>query len=270
MTDHLSLDLPTSIREINNLPETEKHEIYKMLLPPWLFSRYGVDHKTLRIAVDNQPIIHFRCPAGTRSMELSVKRRITDMDPMLYVNIADAFNNQIIVLLVIVNDPDSPRFNVDIDLEGNPTQFGTVTRNIPAEVAAMRAGLSPGQIRKGLRAFKWSVPLFEQFVQRMGHDLFFIEPLSYHNAIVFERYGFSYLRGQAEMELIHERFLPGGDLHQALDGSTPFRQQRFWQTVRGRSWAIHDGILGHAFTGFQMYKRIGMHAHVDTFPNGKW
>ena len=203
-------------------------------------------------------------------MELIVKRRITDMDPMMYLNLADTFNGQLIVLLVVLNDPDAPRYNTDIDLHGNPTHFGTVTRNIPAELAAMRAGLSPGQIRKGLRAFKETVPIFETFVTRMGHDLFFIEPLAYHNAIVFERYGFAYLRGQSEMQWIHQEFQPGGELHDKLDIDHPFRQPEAWKTVRKRSWAIHDGILGHSFTGFQMYKRVGKRSQVNTFPDAKW
>ena len=44
-----AIDWPQSIREINNLPETDKHDIYKTLLPDWLFTRYGVDKQTLRI-----------------------------------------------------------------------------------------------------------------------------------------------------------------------------------------------------------------------------
>jgi len=135
----------------------------------------------------------------------------------------------------------------------------------------MQAGLAPGQVRRGLRSFKTLLPLFEAFVAAMGHDMFLIEPLAYHNALVFERYGFSYTYGRREMESIHEGFLPGGALHRCLlDGTSPFRPAEAWQTVRGRAWAIHDGILGHPFTGFQLYKRIGVHAGVNTFPDSQW
>lgn len=199
-----------------------------------------------------------------------VKRRASDIDPMLYLNMADTFNQQILVLLVVVNDPEAPRFNVDRDLDGNDTHHGTTSRNIPAEEAAMEAGLAPGQVRAGLRSFKQLVPLFESFIQKMQHDLFFIEPLAYHNAIVFERYGFSYAYGLQEMQSIHREFQPGGALHFKLNGSTAFRHPDAWKTVRGRSWAIHDGVLGHPFTGFQMYKRIGKHAGVQTFPDSVW
>jgi hypothetical protein len=134
----------------------------------------------------------------------------------------------------------------------------------------MQAGLAPGQIRVGLRIFRMAVPLFEAFVARMGHDMFLIEPFAYHNAVTFERYGFNYSQGRREMEWIHRELQPGGELNRKLDGSTPFRPPEAWKTVRGRAWAIHDGILGHAFTGFQMYKRIGVHAGVNTFPDSRW
>ena len=263
---------PSSIREINQLADVDKHAIYRTLLPDWLFSQYGVDRKTLRIATHEHPIVTFHCPRGSRAMEIIVKRRATDLDPILYLNIADTFNNQLLVLLVIVNDPDAPRYNVDMDIHGNKTHFGTTTRNIVAEEAAMKAGLAPGQIRKGLRVFKNSVPIFEEFVQKMSHDIFFIEPLAYHNAIIFERYGFSYLRGKQEMVEINREFQPEGTLFQKLEEAqqNPFRQLKFHKTIRGRAWAIHDGILGHPFTGFQMYKRVGIDAGVNTFPEGIW
>lgn len=261
---------PHSIREINGLPDQEKHNIYKKLLPDWLFTEYGIDKKTLRIAVDNQPIVTFRCPAGSRAMELIVKRRSSDFDPMLYLNMADTFNNQLLVLLVIVNDPDATRYNIDFDEHGNPTHFGTTTRNKVAELEAMRAGLSPGQVRKGLRKFRDMVPLFEEFVSSIGHNIFFIEPLAYTNAIMFERYGFNYLHGYQEMVRINAEFQPGGELYRRLTSDNPFRPREAWKSVRGRAWAIHDGILGHPFTGFQMYKHIGRHANINTFPNAKW
>ena len=73
-----------------------------------------------------------------------------------------------------------------------------------------------------------------------------------------------------EMKEIHEEFQEGGDLIRKLADNNPFRSSDAWQSVRGRSWAIHDGILGHPFTGFQMYKRIGKDAGVNTFPDATW
>lgn len=259
---------PDSIRGINKLPDEEKRAIYSTLIPEWVFTDFEIDPVTHEY--QGHQVIHLVGHPGSRAMELSVRRAATDRDPLLYINMADTFNNQLLVLLVVVNDPNSPRFNVDVDQYGNPTNFGTTGRNIPAELAAMNAGLAPGQVRHGLRAFKRSVPVFEEFVSRMSHDIFFIEPLAYHNAIVFERYGFNYLRGLQEMNRIHKEFQPGGELHQRLTPDNPFRQPDAGETVRKRSWAIHDGILGHPFTGFQMYKRIGIDAGINSFADSRW
>ncbi|NDJ62119.1 MAG: hypothetical protein GYB67_13405 [Chloroflexi bacterium] len=259
---------PSSIREINDLQEAEKLAIYRTILPDWLFTHYGVDRQTL--TVDGQCVVWFRCPPGSRVLEVTVRRRATDLDPMLYLNMADTFNYQLLVLLMVVNNPDAPRYNIDVDQEGNSTQLGTTSRNLAAEAAALRAGLAPGQVRAGLRVFGRAVPVFEAFIERMGHDVFFIEPLAYHNAVLFERYGFSYVRGHKEMVWIHQEFQPGGELHQKLTPDNIFRPPDAWRRVRSRSWAIHDGILGHPFTGFQMYKRIGHHSSVNTFPDGHW
>ena len=76
--------------------------------------------------------------------------------------------------------------------------------------------------------------------------------------------------GQQEMISIDRNFHPGGDLYQKLASDRVFRQPEVWKTIRGRSWAIHDGILGHPFTGFQMYKRIGINAGVNTITDAIW
>ncbi|MCU0496699.1 MAG: hypothetical protein MUF87_05020 [Anaerolineae bacterium] len=259
---------PQSIRAINALADDEKRKIYSLLLPEWLGTSYGIDLQTL--TRNGLPAVFFRYVPGSRAVEISVKRHPADIDPILYLHMADTFNHQLIVLLTVVNDPDAPRFNTDVDVHGMPTHFGTSGRNLFAEQAAMEAGLAPGQVRAGLRVFKQSVPIFEQFVEKMGYDLFLIEPLAYHNAIIFERYGFSYLRGHSEMQRIHREFQPGGTLYRKLTPENVFRQPDAYQTIRRRSWAIHDGILGHPFTGFQMYKRIGTHANINTFPDAKW
>jgi len=262
------MNLPHSIREINALPDAEKQLIYKMLIPDWVFTAFNIDPQTFTVA--GNPVVKFRCPNGSRAVEIFVKRNFRDTDPALYLNMTDTFNNQLLVLLLVVNDMDAPRFDIDFDELGNKTQLGTTSRNLIAEESAMKAGLAPGQIRRGLRSFNQSVPIFESFVSKMGHDLFLIEPLAYHNAWVFERYGFNYSRGYKEMCHIDAEFRPGGEIYKKLSDKSVFRSENSWKSVRGRSWAIHDGILGHPFTGFQMYKRLGIHAGVCTFPDAMW
>jgi hypothetical protein len=95
-----------------------------------------------------------------------------------------------------------------------------------------------------------------------------MEPLAYHNALLFERLGCNYVQGLRKMQWIHEAMQPGGSLHDAFDGSTPFRQPDAGRTIRGRSWAIHDDILGEPWHGVRMYKRVGKHSGVNTFPGG--
>jgi hypothetical protein len=107
----------------------------------------------------------------------------------------------------------------------------------------------------------------ESFAASLGKERFFIEPLAYHNAILFERYGFAYVRGRVVMERIHEGFQAGGDLLTKLDGATPFRMPGAENSVRGRSWAIHDGILEEKWSGVRMYKRVNHHANICTFPD---
>jgi hypothetical protein len=262
------MNVPHSIWEINALPDEEKRSIYRLLIPDWIYTTYEVNQDTL--TKNGQEVVKFRCPNGSRAVEILAKRDIRDSDPLLYVNMADTFNNQLLVLLVVVNDLDSARFDIDIDEHGNSTHLGTTGRNLIAEELAMNAGLAPGQIRKGLRSFSQSVPVFEDFVSRMGHDLFLIEPLAYHNAWIFERYGFNYIRGYKEMCRIDSEFRSGGELHRQLSNKQVFRSEDCWKSVRGRSWAIHDGILGHPFTGFQMYKRLGTHAGICTFTDALW
>jgi hypothetical protein len=131
----------------------------------------------------------------------------------------------------------------------------------------MRAGLAPGQVRRGLRLFREALPLVESLAGEMGKEQISIEALFYHHAILYEHHGFGYLTGRDRLEEIHRGFLPGGDLHRRLDGSTPFRMPEAATTVRGRSWAIHDGILGEPWRVPRLYKIVGRAMAMPTFPD---
>jgi acetoin utilization protein AcuC len=73
------------------------------------------------------------------------------------------------------------------------------------------------------------------------------------------------------MEDYHAGFQPGGGwLRDRLDGSSPFRQPWMADSIRGRSWAMHDGIADQVFTDVTMYKRLQDHAGIDTYPGGVW
>jgi hypothetical protein len=256
-----------SLYQVNSLSGPDKEQIYRHLLLPPLLVEYGIDLDTLCDAQGNR-LVTFNCPEDSPMVEVDVRSEVGFPDPLLYLELHDTPLNQIEVALFMVNDPSAERFETDRDWRGQRTKFGTFRRNIPEEVRAMKAGLAPGQVRQGLRLSRTLIPMFEQFVRRLGHDYYLMEPLTYHTAILFERLGCSYVQGKRKMEWIHQGFQPGASLYEALDGSTPFRPADAWHTIRGRSWAIHDGILGEPWHGIKMYKRIGKPAGVDTFPGG--
>ncbi len=268
MTTRSGAFWPGSIREINDLAQDRKYAIYRTLIPNWVYPMFEIDPDTVIFQAGTEIVI--RCPSGSASVEITVYHEPESKDPALYLHMGDTFNSQLVVMMVVVNDPNSPRFNVDVDAHGQTTQLGTCGRNISEELRAMQAGLAPGQVRRGLRVFRSALPTFEQFVSAMGHQLFLIEPLFYHNAIAFERYGFTYARGFQKMKTIQDAFSTGGRALAALDGSTPFRSPELHRSVRGRSWAIHDGVIGDTFSGVQMYKRVGVNANIVSFPNALW
>ncbi len=261
--------LLNSLAAINQLPDDVRDQVYRTLLVNEMLERYVIDSQTL-CNPRGETAVTFDASPNIGLVELRVWRQLSDRDPLLYMQLADTTNNQMIVLLFITNDPDQPRFPVDRDWGGEPTKFGTLTRNIAAETIAMDAGLAPGQVRQGLRMARKMMPNFERFITRLGHDLFLLEPLAYHSAILFESFGCAYSQGRRRMEQIHQGFQPGGEYFRRLDGSTPFRRPGAENTVRGRSWAIHDGILGEPYTDFHMYKHVGKDAGVSTFPNSVW
>ncbi|MFH2102121.1 MAG: hypothetical protein ABIJ39_02030 [Chloroflexota bacterium] len=258
----------TTIGQVNLLSDIEKREVYCRLIPSELLDRLGIpaDLKDKQ----GKLLIELDCPKGSTDVEMSLFHHANFPDPVLYGHLTDTLSGQIHVLLYILNDPDSPRFDVDRMPDGSRTRFGTLKRNLSAEEDAMKSGLAPGQVRQGLRLLKPAIDSFELFVKSLGHDLYFVEPLYYHNAVIFERYGFAYQVGRRLMERIEAGFADGEELHARLDGSNPFRSHTAEHSIRLRSWAIHDGILNEPFTNVTMYKRVEKFAGVNTCPSSQW
>ena len=256
---------PSTIGGINKLSEHEKRAIYARYIPKELIQKFNLPEVTQR-----HDLLQFRFAEGSSDVEMRLYHQPGFQDPVLYAHLADTLNGQIHVLLYILNDPTAPRFDVDRMPDGSPTRFGTLKRNIEAEKAALAHGLAPGQVRRGLRLLQPATTAFEEFITSLGHDMYFVEPLYYHNAVIFERYGFAYQVGKRQMEGIHARFQEGGELRQLLGDSSPFRSSQAANSIRLRSWAIHDGILGEPFTNVTMYKRIGKFANITTTPGCDW
>jgi len=258
----------STIGGINLLPEHEKREIYRSIIPDELLERCELNPYLSDI--QGRSLLDLRARPGSSSVEVSLYHEYGFRDPILYGQLTDTINGQIHILLYILNDPASPRFNVDVMPDGEPTKFGTSYRNLEAERNALQFGLTPGQIRKGLGLLSAAMDAFEAFVKNLGHELYFAEPLYYHNAIIFERHGFAYQSGKKLMERIQNDFTREEGLSQQLDGSSVFRQPEARDSIRLRSWAIHDGILGEPFTNVTMYKRVGKSAGINTGEGCSW
>lgn len=254
-----------SLRDVNGLEEREKERIYSRLLPRRLLEMFGISRETL-CAPDGRRRVRLIAPQGLGLVRIEVREIPGGGDPAFFLDAADTHFRQMELAFCIISDPSAPRFNVDVDSDGRNNLFATQGRNIPEEIRAMRAGLFPNQTRRGLGMFSEFFALFERFVDALAMEMIVAEPLTYDNAIRYEKYGFDYITGRRLMREINEGFRPGGPLYEKLDGSTPFRAPGMERTVRGRSWAIHDGILDVPWDGVRIYKIVGEDAGVDTFP----
>jgi len=260
---------PIALRTLNELHENIKQRIYRTLIPHSLLSRFDVDPITWR-GPDRSTCVKLTAQNGRGVVSLSAWSLFDPGDPFFTLQLADNNLNGVTLDWIILSDPAGERFDTDVTSGGQPTYFGTTRRNLEAEERAMAAGLAPGQIRSGLRGSAEVFHQIDTLMIALGHRSLTLEPLTYASAWVFERRGFAYTTGHQLMKMIDEEFRPGGQLHVALDGGTPFRQPDQWQTVRGRAWAVHDGILeviGKRWDGLRMLKQLGRHAGVNTFPD---
>lgn len=260
-----------SIAKLNRLPKDERDRNYLNLIPPSIFKRFKIDPQTL-VNSYGERVVTGIFPPDENFACIEIKYRSADKDCLFSCQISlETFMASLHLDFLIFNDPFSKRFNIDTDEWGRDTLLGARSRNIPEEVKAMEAGLAPGMVRKGLRMMGEFVTCLESFMALVETKTVTIGAFYYHNAISWERYGFTYFKGGKLMERIHREFQPGGLLYERLDGSTPFRRKGMEQSVRGRSWAIHDGILVDAFDqeweSPVMYKTPGKDFKVNTFPN---
>ena len=261
---------PITLRTLNKLNDNIKQRIYRALIPHGLLACFDVDPITW-FGPDKSPCVELSAEGG--KITLMAQSPFDPGDPFFMLELSDNSFNGIDLNWLILSDLNTERFDTDIDDEGRSTMFGTIHRNLVAEEEAMLAGLAPGQTRSGLKGSLEVLRQIETFLITIGHRSLGLEPLTYVSAWVFERRGLAYMRGHQLMKTIHEEFQPGGRLHDALDGSTPFRQPDQWQTVRGRAWAIHDGILeaiDQRWDKLRMIKKVGQHAGVDTFPDSQY
>ncbi len=270
---HLSLAgthyRPISLREVAQWDLQRQRMLFQILVPTHLLTRYSIDPVSLTDP-QGRPLAFVQVDADAGTYRLELFHAAGAAEPMAQLELADTPFNRIEVVWVALQDPHSPRFDTDVLPSGESTLQGTGRRNLPAEAAALAAGLAPGQVRKGLGGFRWLNDRLETFMLCLNQREFTAQPLYYHTAILFEQSGFDYICGRAQMDAIARGFAAGGELQRRLDNSTPFRRPELAHTVRGRSWAIHDGILPQPWDRVQMVRRLGVHVGVNTSGEVPW
>ena len=260
---------PIFLREVVTWDVRWQRMLFQILVPVQFLSQYDIDPVSLTDP-QGRPVAFARPGSDKGSFRLELYPSGDAAEPLGEIEMADTLFNQIEIVWVTLQDPSAPRFDTDVMPGGEPTMRETGSRNLAAEEAAMAAGLAPGQVRRGLRASRWLMERVESLMLCLNQREFVVQPLYYHTAVLFEQLGFSYMQGQAQMESIAEGFVPGGPLRARLDGSTPFRRPEQVDSVRGRSWAIHDGILDKPWNRVHMIKRLGLPAGVNTCPGLPW
>lgn len=261
---------PIGIRTINSLSYAAKQRVYRLLVPPVLLTRFGINPVHWRGA-DYQ--VELLAEPESPKVQVAINNLADPADPYFVLELQDNAMNGIDLNLILLNDPTAEKFGIDRDAAGSPTHWGTVRRNLAEEERARQAGLAPAQVRAGLGYSRQVLDQLDVFLAFSSRQAVSLEPLTYASAWIFERRGFAYVRGHKLMDDIHREFEPGGKLYAALDGSTPFRQPGAHATVRGRAWAIQDGILevlGANWRDLRMIKVVGKHAGVETFPGAKY
>jgi hypothetical protein len=260
----------STIVEINRFPKEERNRLYLLLVPPSIFEKFGIDPGSLSNQY-GEKVVTGMFPIDANLGCIEVRCRAGDKDCIFSCQISlETFMQSLHLDFLVINDPFSERFNVDMDEMGRDTLFGSRSRNVPEEIRALEAGLAPGMVRKGLGLTREFMGCLENFMLSIHMKAVSIRGLFYHNAISWERYGFTYFKGYKMMEKIHREFQPGGMLYKKLDDSTPFRKEGMDRTVRGRSWAVYDGIFFEAFDeeweSPMMYKILGKEFKANTFP----
>ncbi len=261
------------IQRISRLDQVQKEGLFRTLIPPSIYQRFRVN--PIDFCNEQRKVVRFFCPEGDRTCLVEMKLDEYD-DPVYSIQLSDSTDPTMIEWdFLVVNDISSEKFNTHIDQEGKDTLFGWASRNIEQEKLAVQAGYFPGQTRKGLGLTREVIYVLDFFCRMFGIKSIKLEALFYHNAVTYERHGFGYFNGYKQMKKIHEFFQPGEALFEKLDDKSPFRKRAFAQTVRGRSWAIHDRILDElnddlfdeGWVSPVMYRMVEKPRSMITFPD---
>ncbi len=258
-----------NFKTLLTLPPAERSPYLTHLVPVELLAHYGLTAPP-HWSRGTEGVYRDQAIPGESALRIEVWPDPGGSDPALILELSSTHLGQLEASWIVLNDVAGPRYDVDRGPGGAPIPIGTSARNLREELRALSAGLAPNQVRPGLRLFRPLIGRIEGLATVLGIGILYVAPLAYHNAIKYEHYGFTYSSGQEELAWIHREFQPGGVLRRRLDGSRPFRMPWMADTIRGRSWAIHDGILGRRWMAPQMYKFVERDFTTRTFPQARW
>ncbi len=178
----------SSVRQLNLLPPEEREAIYRRLIPEGLLETFGIDRRTLTDRAGRR-LVTFLCAPDQELVRIEVRLNPEDRDCLYLLKFDQTFDGDLELGFIMLTDPRGERFHIDRNAEGRDTRLGTAGRNLQEEERAMRAGLAPGQVRRGLGLFGPALGLIERFAASLGRDRFVLEPKFYHVAIQCEHYG---------------------------------------------------------------------------------
>ena len=165
------------------------------LMPADVCARFGVNRATGLNGAGHR-LMRIFAPPDQSWARVELRASRDDRDPVVLVDVEVGPFGVPELSFVQVTDPASQRFGIDRDDDGQETLLGTLTRNLREERRAAAAGLAPGQVRPGLGLLGRVLEAMEDFCHLFGKDLFLVEPLFYHSALLYERHGCDYLLGR--------------------------------------------------------------------------
>ena len=94
-----------SLYEINHLPPEERNKLYRSLIPPQVFSLFGIDRNTL-LNRQGEKVVHFHTPETHGFASIDVKWRPEDQDSIFFLQVSDTpFMDNLELSFIVINDP---------------------------------------------------------------------------------------------------------------------------------------------------------------------
>ena len=211
--------------------------------PTSCFDRFGIDPATL-CDRDGARLVRVTAPADKPWARVEVRSSAEDRDPALLVDVEMSPLSVPELAFVQITDPagralrDRPR----------PGRARHALRHRVAQrggggAARCRTASPPARCGGACGCSRGCSTRWRASARLIGKEIYLIEPLFYHSAILYERRGCGYLMGRDVMEEIHAGFSRGRvAAHGARRLLADFRAPEAARTVRGRSWALHDGV----------------------------